>query len=111
MQGNGYLIDIFFRGKWKGTKSCPKGFAICGIRVRIEDRRGNGWNQGYNDDTALNGAEFKCCSLPEIQDTRIQSCFSDKSPTVNINASKLVFEEATRPTLSTEDSSSGTIKN
>ena len=110
MQGNGYLIDIFFRGKWKGTKSCPKGFAICGIRVRIEDRRGNGWNQGYNDDTALNGAEFKCCSLPEIRDTRLQSCFSNKSTTDNTNISTLVFDEKAKLTLSKE-ASSGTNKN
>ena len=99
------LLISFRRGKWKGPKSCAKGFAICGIRVRIEEKRGNGWNQGVNDDTALNGAEFQCCSLPEIRDTRLQSCFSDKSTTANTNITKLVFEETTAPTLSTEASS------
>ena len=99
------LLISFHRGKWKGPKSCSIGFAICGIRVRIEDKRGNSWNHGVNDDTALNGAEFKCCSLPEIPDTRLESCFSNKSTTDNINISKLVFEETTRLTLSTEASS------
>ena len=45
--------------------------AICGIRVRMDKNRGGGL---ADDDTALNGAEFKCCTLPRIQDTRVQSC-------------------------------------
>ena len=45
--------------------------AICGIRVRMDKNRGGGL---ADDDTALNGAEFKCCTLPQIQDTRVQSC-------------------------------------
>ena len=72
------LLISFHRGKWKGTKSCARGLAICGIRVRIEEKRGNGWNQGVNDDTALNGAEFQCCSLPEIRENHLQTCFSNK---------------------------------
>ena len=64
---------MFYRGKWKGVKSCTKGMAICGIRVRVDKYRGHGLLTGY-DDTALNGAEFKCCSLPQVQDTRVQSC-------------------------------------
>ena len=61
---------MFYRGKWKGAKYCTKGMVICGIRVRMDKKRGGGI---ADDDTALNGAEFKCCTLPRIQDTRVQS--------------------------------------
>ena len=41
------------RGKWGETKYCSKNMAICGIKIRMAD-----------SDTALNGAMFKCCDLP-----------------------------------------------
>jgi hypothetical protein len=44
-------------GTWSEWKYCPSGSAICGIRTRVEGSRGS------SDDTALNGAEFACCSL------------------------------------------------
>ena len=43
-----------YRGEWKGVESCEKDMAICGIKVRMAD-----------ESTALNGARFQCCLLPE----------------------------------------------
>ena len=41
------------RGLWGETKYCAQNMAICGIKVRMAD-----------SDTALNGAMFQCCDLP-----------------------------------------------
>ncbi|CAF3358010.1 unnamed protein product, partial [Rotaria sp. Silwood2] len=45
-------------GKWKDEAACPEGSAICGISSKYEKSQDSG------DDTAMNGAFFKCCSLP-----------------------------------------------
>ena len=42
------------RGKWGETKHCSNNMAICGVKVRMD---------GYK--TALNGAMFQCCNLPD----------------------------------------------
>ncbi len=44
-------------GEWKAWQSCPAGTAICGIRTKVEAPI-------TGDDTALNDAEFQCCTLP-----------------------------------------------
>jgi len=45
-------------GGWSSLKTCPPASAICGIKTKVEP------SQGKGDDTALNDAEFTCCSLP-----------------------------------------------
>lgn len=45
-------------GTWQAPVECPAGSAICGMRTRVEPSQGNG------DDTALNGIELACCTLP-----------------------------------------------
>ncbi|CAF3414537.1 unnamed protein product, partial [Rotaria sp. Silwood2] len=44
-------------GIWKSEAVCPEGSAICGISSKFQESQGSG------DDTAMNGAFFKCCSL------------------------------------------------
>ncbi|CAF3233701.1 unnamed protein product, partial [Rotaria sp. Silwood2] len=46
------------QGEWKNGDSCNEGSAICGISSKFESPQGNN-----HDDTAMNGAFFKCCSL------------------------------------------------
>ncbi|XP_052068554.1 vitelline membrane outer layer protein 1 homolog [Mytilus californianus] len=41
-------------GAWSQT--CPRGSAVCGLKVKIERPQGKG------DDTALNNAKFYCCT-------------------------------------------------
>ncbi|CAM2705819.1 unnamed protein product [Rotaria socialis] len=45
-------------GTWKRSDACNKGSAICGISSKFDKPQGEGY-----DDTAMNGAFFKCCSL------------------------------------------------
>lgn len=45
-------------GSWNATVSCGAGQAICGLRTQIE------LDQGGGDDTALNGLQISCCTLP-----------------------------------------------
>lgn len=45
-------------GTWQTPVECPAGSAICGMRTRVEASQGN------RDDTALNGMELACCTLP-----------------------------------------------
>lgn len=51
--------DDFCERDWdkNGTDvgSCGPGRAVCGFRLQVQQ------DQGGNDDTALNGMEFKCC--------------------------------------------------
>ncbi|CAF3663630.1 unnamed protein product [Rotaria sp. Silwood1] len=46
------------KGEWKNEDACNEGSAICGIKSKFESPREKG-----RDDTAMNGAFFKCCSL------------------------------------------------
>lgn len=46
-------------GTWRASASCPVGSAICAISSKFEPSQGG----GLNDDTAMNGAYFKCCTL------------------------------------------------
>jgi hypothetical protein len=45
-------------GSWQTAVECPSGSAVCGMRTRVEPSQGSG------DDTALNGMELACCTLP-----------------------------------------------
>ena len=51
-------------GTWQGPKFCDKDMAVCGIRVRVNEKQGATVLAAF-DDTALNGAIFRCCPLPE----------------------------------------------
>lgn len=42
-----------YYGEW--SQACPVNSAICGIKTKIEDKK------GIFDDTALNDVEFFCC--------------------------------------------------
>lgn len=58
---NGDILSSDYKlgwGNWSSWKTCPPASAICGIKTKVEG------NQGSGDDTALNDAEFTCCSLP-----------------------------------------------
>lgn len=44
-------------GEWNGEQTCPKGSAVCGVSVQVEDSQGDG------DDTALNNVRFACCMM------------------------------------------------
>ncbi|MEG3991678.1 hypothetical protein QUA13_32125, partial [Microcoleus sp. S28C3] len=58
---NGDTLAASYRlgwGGWSGLQTCPSASAICGIKTKVESGQGSG------DDTALNDAEFTCCSLP-----------------------------------------------
>ena len=41
-------------GSWKPVQRCPDGFAVVGLKTRVENKQGDG------DDTALNGLELYC---------------------------------------------------
>lgn len=43
-------------GNWRSEAQCPPSSAICGLQIKFESEQGKG------DDTAMNGARFKCCS-------------------------------------------------
>ena len=43
------------RGTWGEIKRCSPNMAVCGLKVRMGD-----------DKTALNGAMFRCCKLPDL---------------------------------------------
>lgn len=42
-------------GIWGDWAYCEPGDYICGLKTQVEE------NQGWGDDTALNGARFNCC--------------------------------------------------
>ena len=46
-----------FWGSWGAWATCPAGSYVCAAQVRIEG------DQGWGDDTAMNGIRLKCCSL------------------------------------------------
>ncbi|XP_045117779.1 vitelline membrane outer layer protein 1 homolog [Portunus trituberculatus] len=46
-------------GDHSGWFTCPQGYAICGIRTRVE-----GWAGLMGDNTALNDLMMVCCELP-----------------------------------------------
>ena len=56
---------LIYRGSWQEPIYCEKNMAICGIAVRMDIERGAG-AAGNDDDTALNGAKFRCCPLPPL---------------------------------------------
>jgi len=45
-------------GSWKPWQRCPSGFAVAGLRTRVERPQGGG------DDTALNGIQLYCRKYP-----------------------------------------------
>lgn len=45
-------------GTWTSYAACPGHAALCGISIKLEDKKGNG------DDTAMNGMRLRCCSAP-----------------------------------------------
>jgi len=47
-------------GDWHGWQYCPPKTYVCGARVRFEASQGGG---SRDDDTAMNGIEFACCSF------------------------------------------------
>jgi hypothetical protein len=47
-------------GSWHGWQYCPPKTYVCGARVRFEASQGAG---SRDDDTAMNGIEFACCSF------------------------------------------------
>ena len=70
------LLTIFIRGDWQGVKFCDEGMAICGLRVRMDTSKDLQFLM--EDDTALNGAKFKCCPLLKFQNALSKSCFTNK---------------------------------
>ena len=64
------------RGEWNPESVCEKNSAICGVRVRIDAYRGAGVGGSY-DDTSLNGAEFRCCPLPDLFNSTVKDCHTD----------------------------------
>jgi hypothetical protein len=46
-------------GSWLASDQCQPGNAVCGMLTQVEPYQGAG-----EDDTALTGAEFWCCSFP-----------------------------------------------
>ena len=44
-------------GRWGNLIRCPANTSICGLRTQVEGDRGS-----KIDDTALNNAEFYCCT-------------------------------------------------
>ena len=45
-------------GSWSQKQECPSGFAVMGIRTKLEAKQGSG------DDTGLNGVELYCKQYP-----------------------------------------------
>ncbi len=54
------MIHSGIWGDWHGWQYCPPKTYVCGARVRFEASQGGGVK---NDDTAMNGIEFACCSF------------------------------------------------
>ncbi|OQV24803.1 putative Vitelline membrane outer layer protein 1-like protein [Hypsibius exemplaris] len=46
-------------GYWTGQQKCPRGSALCGLKVQIE-------HPIDGDDTALNNVAAYCCTLPKM---------------------------------------------
>ena len=46
-------VENRFDGYW-ASATCPEGKVITGFRTQVEP------DQGYGDDTALNGVQFQC---------------------------------------------------
>ena len=69
--------------------NCDPKMAICGIRVRFEEYLGKGWVLG-KDDTALNGAWFKCCPIKDSTGSTMYrtSTISATKPSTHNSTSK-----------------------
>jgi hypothetical protein len=44
-------------GDWTQYKECPAGSAVCGLSIKLQDKRGKD-----ADDTAMNGLRLRCCA-------------------------------------------------
>ena len=73
---------MYTSGKWGGRRYCDTGMAVCGIKVRMAKKGGTG-GFGDRDDTSLNGAQFKCCPLPEHVPTMVAKCFNGHQTVVS----------------------------
>jgi hypothetical protein len=51
-------------GTFRGTRACPAGQAVCGLRTQVEGNVDG--DNGTFDDTAFNGVRFECCELCPI---------------------------------------------
>jgi hypothetical protein len=51
--GNGTLW-----GDWSEYKECPAGSAVCGLSIKLEEKKGKD-----GDDTAMNGLKVRCCAV------------------------------------------------
>ena len=58
------------------------GSAICGVRVRMDYYRGASAIASY-DDTSLNGAEFRCCPLPDLVNSTLTDCSTDHTTDIS----------------------------
>ena len=83
--------------------------AICGIRVRMDYWRGAGV-AGDLDDSALNGAEFRCCPLPANFNDIGGNCTNkplDNYPTDFTTIISTINTSQPIPTLSSLNDTSG----
>lgn len=44
-------------GEWSQYRECPVGSAVCGVSIKIEEKKGKG------DDVAMTGLRLRCCAL------------------------------------------------